>query len=283
MSRKENTVKKIYRLLAYEIKAPKTFGLFHLTFAAIIAFTTAKLCKRAPNDTERRERKTALIFWLILLFFETYKQIIYSVSLQGDEFIWQYAWGSFPFQLCSMPLYVLPFIAFLPHGRLRESFVAFYGSYILLGGLAVCVYPGSAFTETLGVNIQTMVWHGSQVILGIYFNVNRFANDDTITPKGQLLSAFPLFLSSVSIAVILNVVIQNMLDSIGISEVFNMFYISPYHESIFPILDKLSVSAPYPLFILTYVTALTVFSFILLSACKAAVLHACHKGEVKNI
>ena len=276
-------MKKLYLLLAYKIKAPKSFGLFHLASAAIIAFITAKLCKKAPYDTERRERRLAFIFWVILILFETYKQIIYSVSLQGDEFIWRYAWGSFPFQLCSMALYVLPFIAFLPHGRLRESFVAFYGSYILLGGLAVCVYPGNVFTETLGVNIQTMVWHGSQVILGIYFNTNRFSNNEALTPADQLRSAFPLFLGSVSIAVILNVVIRNMLNSIGISEVFNMFYISPYHESIFPILDKLSVCAPYPVFILTYVTALTVFSFILLSACKAAVLRACHKSEVENI
>lgn len=253
-------LKKIYKFLSFEIDTPKMFGPFHLISVAITAILTTLLCKKCKLTSEKTERKIALYTWIVLFTLEAYKQLIYMFSLEEDVFSLSYSWHGFPFQLCSAPLYVLPFIAFLPSGKLREAFVAFFGTFVLVGGIAVCIYPGNVLVETLGINFHTMIWHGSQTFLGIYFNLRRFYSENPPKVKEYVLKALPVFLSFVAIALILNVSAHRMLLSIGSEAEFNMFFISPYFECIFPVLDLIQAYTPYPVFLFSYVFLLSFFS-----------------------
>lgn len=259
-------LKKIYKFFSFEAKEPKTFGIFHIVFAVIIGFLTTLLCKKCEKTSEKTERKIALYAWIGYITLELYKQIIYSISLDGEQFIFGISWADFPFQLCSTPLYVLPFIAFLPSGRIREAFVAFFGTFTFLGGFAVCIYPGNVFVETLGINLQTIIWHGGQVILGAYFNLRRFASKNPPKKTKYFVSAVPIFLLFTALAIILNVTVQGALDAAMLDEKFNMFFISPYFECMLPILSTIKIYAPYPVFILAYVLGVGALSFALLSS-----------------
>jgi len=259
-----SVLKKIYKFLSFEIKEPKAFGLFHFVSVSIISVLTTLLCKKCKNTSERNERRIAFWVWIVLFAFEAYKQFIYLFKLEEDVLSLSYAWNGFPFQLCSAPLYVLPLIAFLPSGKIREAFASFYGTFVLLGGLAVCVYPGNVFTATLGINLHTMIWHGSQVFLGIYFNLRRFSSENPPKLKQYFLRALPIFLSFVAVAVLLNVGIYHVFLARGIEDTFNMFFISPYFECIFPILDLIQAYTPYPVFLLSYILLLSVFSYVLI-------------------
>ena len=44
---------------------------------------------------------------------DTIKEIEYSSYFENNKLLWDYPWYIFPFQLCSTPLYVLPFVIFL--------------------------------------------------------------------------------------------------------------------------------------------------------------------------
>lgn len=263
------TLEKIYNVLAYELKVPKMYGLFHLLSLAFIVILTIILCKTAQNTSEKTERKIAFGFWIALFILESYKQFIYHFN--ADEFILDYGWQGFPFQLCSAPLYVLPVIAFLPSGKIREAFAAFYGTFVLLGGLAVCIYPGNVLVEKVGINIHTMFWHGSQVFLGVYFNLRRFASNNASNLKKFFLSAIPIFLSFVTVAVILNDVFYNYLTARGCDDEFNLFFISRHFVSSFPVFDIIQLHTPYPVFLLSYIVVLSASSFALILAEKAII------------
>lgn len=257
-------IQKLFEFLTFEIDAPKTYGFFHLISFVIIAFLTTLLCIKCKNSSERTERRIAFWTWILLLVIETYKQIVYIFVLEDGVFSVDYGWHGFPFQLCSTPLYTLPFIIFLPRGKLRDAFIAFYGTFVFLGGISVCIYPGNVFVETLGINIHTMIWHGSQVILGAYFNFRRFSNKKQGEFKRYFLPAVPIFLSFVAVALILNISIYHVFLANGIEDTFNMFFVSPYFDCIFPVLDLIQAHTPYPVFLLSYVVFLTALSFALL-------------------
>ena len=56
-------------------------------------------------------------------------------------------------------------------------------------------------------------------------------------------------------ALFLNVIVYHSGTLNG--ETFNMFYISPYFISELPVFDTIQKSAPYPLFLATYITAIS--------------------------
>lgn len=256
-------LKKIFKFLTYEIEAPKIFGWFHIVSVSIITFLTTILCKKSKNNSERTERRIAFWTWIVLLVLETYKQIVYIFVLEEEIFSIDYGWHGFPFQLCSAPLYVLPLIAFLPSGKIREAFVSFFGTFVLFGGIVVCIYPGNVLVETLGINLHTMIWHGSQVFLGIYFNLRRFYSENPPKIKEYFLRAVPIFLAFVAVALILNVTVYKYLTANAMDDVFNMFFISPYFECVFPVLDLIQAHTPYPVFLFSYVFFISVFSFVI--------------------
>lgn len=257
-------VKKLYKFLSFEANKPRMYGIFHVASLLTTAFLTTFICKRGKLTSEETERKIAKRVWIVLLALETYKQLLSFLSLEDNVFSISYGWMDFPFQLCSAPLYVLPLIAFLPSGKVREAFVAFFGTFVLLGGIAVCIYPGNVFVETLGINAQTMLWHGSQVVLGIYFNLRRFYGNKNLDVKKYFKSALPIFLSFAAVALILNVVGYFCLSACGIDDELNLFFISPYFECIFPVLKTIQAYTPYPVFLFSYIAILSAFSYALL-------------------
>ena len=272
-------VKKLYKFLSFEATEPKTFGIFHLISVVITAFLTTILCKKYKLVSEKTERRIAFWVWIVLFIFESYKQFVYLFSLEDDVLSISYGWVGFPFQLCSAPLYVLPLIAFLPSGKIREAFVAFYGTFVLLGGIAVLIYPGNVFVETLGINFHTMIWHGSQIFLGVYFNLRRMYTNRSFNVQKHFLSALPIFLSFVAVALALNIGMHQYFTANALDEEFNMFFISPYFECIFPLLKTIQAYTPYPVFLFSYIAVLSLFSFTLIFVENAAVQKLSAKNE----
>ena len=66
---------------------------------------------------------------------------------------------------------------FNKEGCVKDSAMAFMMTFSLFGGLVVMAYPNDVFIETIGINLQTMIHHGLQVVLGIYLFV---LGDDTL-------------------------------------------------------------------------------------------------------
>ena len=220
---------------------PTNYGWFHLMFVALAIISTVLICYFGKNAKDKTFRRIVLISWIIILVLEIYKQLIYSVSEVGGSAVWDYQWYAFPYQLCSTPLYLLPFVAFMKDGKTRDSIMSFLSTFAMFGGLAVFIYPNDVFISTIGINIQTMVHHGLQIVLGIYFMVYVF---------GVMLG----------IAMLLNIVLYHTV-MVNNGESFNMFYISPYFPCTLPVLSMIYAKVPYVVFLLIYI-----FGFILAGA-----------------
>lgn len=244
----------LFEILDAEISsAPTSYGVFHIiSLVAVVALTVFLCIKFGKTDTKTL-RIIAATAWILILVLEIYKQTVYTFEYEDRGFSVDYQWYAFPYQFCSSPLYVLPFIAFLPDGKVRDCFLGFMGTFSLFAGLAVMIYPNDVFIRTIGVNIQTMVHHGLQVVLGIFFTVHFFRTREKSERKLFHFGAVAVFSVMVIIAMLLNVVVHNALVSAGNDETFNMFYISPYHDCTLPVLSVVDDFIPYPLFLVVYI------------------------------
>ena len=246
-----NFFEKILHALSGTMETPKLFGAFHLSFVVFMGLLTALFVWKIAKSNDKTFRITVGICWAVAALLEIYKQLIYTFEFENGVSTWDYQWYAFPFQLCSMQLYVLPFVFLLKDGHVRDGAMAFIGTFSLFGGLAVFIYPGDVFVRTIGINLQTMIHHGLQIVLGILMLVRC---KDKIGVK-FFLKGVGVFVALVIVAQALNAIVPTFTD-----ETFNMFYISWKYDCTLPVLSAIYPHVWYPLFLLMYVVGLSISS-----------------------
>ena len=136
-------------------------------------------------------------------------------------------------------------------------------TFSLFAGFAVMVFPNDVFIGTIGINIQTMLHHGLQVVIGILlvaYNRHRLS-------KRFFAWCMIVFSVLASAALTMNIVFHHFMPTHD----FNMFFISPYFDCTLPVLSDIYAKVPYPAFLLIYI-----LGFALLSAA----VYAIEKGVV---
>ena len=231
---------------------PSIYGWFHILCILLAISLTVILCIFFRKTSEKKFRIIIGICWAVMFIFEIYKQLVFSFD--SGSSVWDYQWYSFPFQFCSSPLYVLPLVFLLKDSKVRDGIIVFVSTFSFFAGLAVYVYPGDVFsTDLLGVQIQTMVHHGLQIVLGVYIAV--YYREKFCLRK--FLYSIMVFLALIIVALTLNVVMHNVTD-----ETFNMFFISPYFDCTLPILGNVKDLMPYIAFLSIYVLGFALCAFL---------------------
>lgn len=166
---------------------------------------------------------------IIMLISEVWKQLILTFVLGGGSYNWWY----FPFQLCSIPMYVLLAYPWLRRKNARLTLLAFLMCYCLLGGIAVFADTSGLHYPLPALTVHSYLWHIVLILLGItagitYIRRLHFDRKRTLFSRA-LSAAFPLhpfiyctclYLACCLIAELLNL----SLDKFG---TINMFYINP--------------------------------------------------------
>lgn len=227
--------------LQFKMQTPTMYGWFHLlSLSLMVALILILIWKKPPV------KRMLLIFSLIMIVLEIYKQLSFSYS--GGE--WSYQWYAFPFQFCSVPMYVALIAGLTKHPRVEQYICCFLATYGLVAGLAVMAYPVTVFIPEVLISVQTMVHHGFMVVMGVCLLVRRAVAFTLRT----LLRGLAVFASLVAIALAANVVTYHA----DVDDGLELFYISPYHTSELPVFDQIYEAAPYPIFLLCYLFAFTV-------------------------
>ncbi len=249
-----NFFDKIVYGLDAQMQRPGMYGWFHLIFLAVTIIATVLLCVFCKNCSRKSFKWIMFSAWLAMLIFEIFKQLTTSFEYNPStqKVVWDYEWESFPFQLCSTPLYILPFIAFCKEGKFRDSLIAFLSTFALFGGLATMLLPATVFVETVVINIQTMVHHGLQIVVGIFALVHERKK---LNLK-YFLRSLIVFGVVLVIALVSNLIMKEIL-----TEKFNMFYISPYYPCVLPLLEIIYVKVPYVVFLLIYIIGFILAAF----------------------
>lgn len=269
-----NFFEKIINGLSGTMPEPGNYGWFHLMFVAFVIIATVLLCYFCRNCSEKTVKRIALISWIVMLVLEIYKQLVFSFEYENGVAKWDYQWYAFPYQLCSTPLYVLPFIAFARRGggNLQDACMSYMSTFSLFGGLVVFLYPNDVFVSTIGINIQTMVHHGLQLVLGIFFLVY---NRKKLNIK-YFLKDIIVFLITFTVALIFNLVFHTF-----VNETFNMFYISPYFPCTLPLLEIVYANVPYVVFLLIYFIGFILAAFVVFLA-QWGIVHLVNKINEKK-
>ena len=99
---------------------------------------------------------------IIMLSSEIWKQFALTFTLGGGSYNWWY----FPFQLCSIPMYILLAYPWLRHKNARLTILAFLMCYCLLGGIAVFADTSGLHYPLPALTIHSYLWHILLIIIG---------------------------------------------------------------------------------------------------------------------
>ena len=254
-----NCFEKFLYILQKEMETPVSYGWYHFIWIILVILMIMLLYKTKDKYNEKQLKLTLGIYSITALILETLKQLIWSFNYdQVTKIItWDYEWYSFPFQLCTTPIYVCLICFFLKNNKIRKSLLSYIAFITILGSLATIAYPESCFTSDILVNIHTMWLHCGSLVVSIYLIMT---NEVELNIK-NLIKSIEVFIIFIIIAQTLNITIYN--SNILNEETFNMFYISPYFISSLPIFDIIQKALPYPLFLLVYITILILGSIII--------------------
>ena len=250
-------MEKLFNFLELKMETPTSYGWLHLLFIAIVIAVTALLCVYFKDCSDKTFRRIAFISWILIVVLECYKQIVYTYSFEDGALVADYQWYAFPYQLCSTPLYVLPFVAFMKDGKVRDFFTSYISTFAFFGGFVVFIYPNDIFVSTIGINLQSLIHHGLQIVFGIYFAV-YFRKRLNLK---YFLKSIPVFAGLLIIAVVLNETAGlHIYKTLG--EDFSMFYVSSFIPTHLPILSNIYTAVPWIIFLLIYTFGFCLASFI---------------------
>ena len=151
----------------------------------------------------------------LMLISEIWKQ--YCLTYIINEGI--YNWWYFPFQLCSIPMYVCLILPWCNSPGIRGVLLAFLMDFGLLGGIFTFFDTSGMYYSYLPLTFHSFAWHILLIFLGIRAGLAR-ESDHSL--KGFLKCAC-LFFACCLAATTFNLLFH----SYG---KINMFYISPYYS-----------------------------------------------------
>ncbi len=236
----------------------KPYDWFHISFFVISIVAGVWLALKFKNPTHHQVRSILLTISILCIVLEIYKQIVYSFSYDGEKIIFNYTWYVFPWQFCSTPMYIGLLAGLTKNNKLHEGFCAYLASYAVFAGLSVMIYPSAVLTDIIGINIQTMLCHGSMITIGIFLICTGYVKTNFRT----FLKAVPIFLIAFAVAVILNES-ANLLGILEQGE-FNMFYISPYGKPVIPVLTQIQNTCPTPIPQIAYLIVFSLIAYLIL-------------------
>lgn len=247
-------------LLAFldsSMETPASFGWFHLMWLAITFLALIPLSRFPKTPGEDHVRRVVLVTAIVVTILEIYKQINYSFSYT-DGIIFDYQWYAFPFQFCSTPMYIGLLAGLTKKGKVHESLCAYLATYAMFAGLCVMIYPNDVFVDTIGINIQTMICHGSMITIGIYL----FASGYVKLQHKTILKAMPIFAINVALAAVMNEIAY--LTGLLETETFNMFFISPHCDPSLLVYSEVQKLVPFPFCLIIYIVGFTLASYLIL-------------------
>ena len=252
-------LQNVLNFLDTQMETPTLYGWFHWASLAVILILSVYLGAFRKGDSPVQIRRTVLLTAVVVAVLEVYKQINYSFSYT-DGIAYDYQWYAFPFQFCSTPMYVGLLAGLTKKGRIHDAACAYLATYAIFAGACVMFYPTTVFVGTVGINIQTVVCHGSMIWIGVYLLATGYVKVQHKT----ILKAIPVFAICVAIAAIGNEVAYR----VGLleTESFNMFFISPYCEPHLPVYSLVQGVVKFPWCLMIYIIGFSLAAYLMLLA-----------------
>ena len=188
----------------------------------------------------RKQDRVFFTFGILLLFSEIWKQYCLTYIINQGSYDWWY----FPFQLCSIPMYICLLLPFARSESIHRAMEVFLMDFGLLGGIF-------AFFDTSGMQYgyfpltcHSYLWHIFLIIIGISAGLlYRFQN------WHDFRNGVCLYLFCCGVADVIN----ECFSSCGS---INMFYIYPEHTMSQKVFRNIAAVLGNAVGILIYIAAI---------------------------
>ena len=265
----------VLQVLNMKMQTPTPYGWFHWLFIGITVVATIVICVCLKHKTRRQV--IAIVFGtaIMVAVLEIYKQINFTLVPDGNKINVDYQWYAFPWQFCSMPMYVGLLAGIIRKGKIHDALCAFLATFSVFAGVCVMLYPVSVFVDTIGINIQTMICHGSMIVIGVYLMYTGYVKIELKT----IQKAIPVFACGVLIAVIMNEIA--FYSGLLKEETFNMFFISRHCAPSLPVYSLVQQLVAYPWELMIYIAGFSTAALLvlLISMCVRRIVVESRKKE----
>ncbi len=212
-------IDRFFESIAIPMVQPPAYGAFHILFTligfAVCGFSAWKL----KNVNDKAVRWILFACGLVLSVSEVFKQFFYFFVMMDNR----YSWGDFPFQLCSIPMYMCLIVPWLKSGKLQRGMYSFMVLYNLLGGAISFTEPSGLLHDYWFLTIHACVWHMLLVFVGLFICFSKRGGNR----QSDYIGATKTFLVLCGIAFALNCFVQYVL-----GESMNMFFVGPGNSPI---------------------------------------------------
>lgn len=185
---------------------------------------------------------------IIMLTSELWKQWCLTYILNDGCYDWWY----FPFQLCSLPMYICLLLPFIPSGTFRQMLLTFLMDFSLLGGVCAFLDTSGMHYDYLPLTIHSFAWHILLIIIGIYTGLSQ---DADYSPRGYIL-ATGFYGCCCLIATCFNLTFYRYGS-------LNMFYINPRYDMTQKVFSNIAKALGTPAGIMAYILATIIGAGIL--------------------
>ncbi len=198
---------------------PKIFGAFHIGWLIAILTFNVLIYHLLKNKSQDKLIKVLHNLGIIMIIGEVWKQYyFFAVINQGSISLW-----FFPWQLCSMAMYLSFLLPFLK-GRVQEAALVFLATFSLFAALIALLIPSDMLRPQLLFASHGFIYHGLMIAESILAILIIKKRKDL-----KFLPSLIMFLIMALIAEIINILSYAILKDIYIAP--NMFYITPYYET----------------------------------------------------
>lgn len=209
-----NIIETLMNLISAPMTPPKAYGVFHIVLMIVGLTVCISMAFILRKFDEKKNRILLLSLAGVLIFSEIIKQF-FLYFITNDHAI---CWGEFPFQMCSLPMYLCLFICFSKNEKAKRAAYGFMMSFNLLGGLAGVFEPSGVFHDRVFLTTHAIIWHYMLVFLAFY-----------IIFSGRGGKSMEDYLSTVKLFVVLCFIafVINTLIGITVGDEVNMFFVGP--------------------------------------------------------
>ena len=214
-----DTLDAFFESIAWPMEQIPAYGAFHILYT-LIGFA---VCGMAAWKLRRVSDKAAgwILFsiGLFLAVTEIFKQLFYFFVMEDNA----YSWGDFPFQLCSVPMYLCLIVPWLKPGRPQRGMYSFMVLYNLLGGAVSFAEPSGLLLDHWFLTVHALMWHMLLVFIGLFICFSKRGGN----LRSDYWDATWTFIALCGVAFALNCFVQ-----FGLGEHMNMFFVGPGNSPI---------------------------------------------------
>lgn len=250
-------------------EAPALWGTVHIGALLLILLANIALGIVLRDLSSEKLLRVLHKLGLVMLIAEVFKQwYCYSYVFNKEPNLW-----FFPWQLCSMAMYV-SFLTKYVRKKTLSAFLVFLASYSLLGGIVALVLPYDMLRPQIALVVHSFAYHGLIVTEAmIAFMILKKRSEKASL---RFLPATLLFLAMAAVAEVINVISHVILRDPKLEP--NMFYITPFYSSTQPVLSDIASKYGIPVELAVYIGLIILTCFVIFSIEKLLL----HKRLTKN-